>query len=55
MVGFVASEDGRKILRASAAGAPEEPERLGRQLADALLDQGATSVTPLRPVTPWRA
>ena len=54
MHGLVASEDGRKVLRASAGGAPGEPQRLGRQLADALLDQGATSVTALKPAAQWR-
>ena len=54
MIALVASEDGRKVLRTSAVGAREEPERLGQRLADALLDQGATSVTPLKPVMGWR-
>ena len=54
MTALVASEDGRKVLRASAVGAPEEPERLGQHLADSLLDQGAASVTQLKPVTRWR-
>jgi hydroxymethylbilane synthase len=54
MTALVASEDGRKVLRASAAGAAEDPERLGRQLADSLLDQGATSVAPLQPGKSWR-
>jgi len=54
MTALVASEDGRKVLRASAVGSPEGPERLGRRLADSLLEQGATSVAPLKPVTPWR-
>ncbi len=53
MTALVASEDGRKVLRASAVGAPEEPERLGQHLADSLLDQGAASVTQLKPVTRW--
>jgi hydroxymethylbilane synthase len=54
MTALVASEDGRKVLRASAVGAPEEPARLGQHLADSLLDQGAASVTQLKPVTRWR-
>jgi len=54
MTALVASEDGRKVLRASAVGAPEAPERLGQDLADSLLDQGAASVTQLKPVTRWR-
>ncbi|HXG15179.1 MAG TPA: hydroxymethylbilane synthase [Calidithermus sp.] len=43
----VASEDGRRVLRADAAGAPEEAEALGRGLAEALLAQGAAEVTSL--------
>ena len=54
MIALVASEDGRKVLRASAAGVAEDPERLGRQLADSLLDQGAASVAPLQPGKSWR-
>ena len=54
MTALVASEDGRKVLRASAVGAPDAPERLGWHLADSLLEQGATTVAPLKPVTPWR-
>jgi hydroxymethylbilane synthase len=55
MVGLVASEDGRKVLRASAHDAPDRAERLGRQLADTLLEQGAASVAALRPAASWRA
>jgi len=54
MNGLVASEDGRKVLRASGLGTPDEPRRLGRQLAESLLDQGAASVAALRPVASWR-
>jgi hydroxymethylbilane synthase len=54
VIGLVASEDGRKVLRAGAAGAPHDAVPLGRQLADALLEQGAASIAPLRPVTSWR-
>lgn len=54
MTALVASEDGRKVLRVSALGTAGEPERLGRHLADALLDQGAASVAPLTPVKRWR-
>src|SRR2546425_1311359 len=49
MTAVVASEDGRRILRAEAAGAPEDAERLGRGLAEGLLEQGAASVTALNP------
>jgi hydroxymethylbilane synthase len=54
MNGLVASDDGRKVLRASGLGMPDAPERLGRQLAASLLDQGAASVAALRPVASWR-
>ena len=54
MTALVASEDGRKVLRASAVGAREDAERLGRHIADSLLDQGAASVTTLKPETRWR-
>ena len=53
MIALVASEDGRKVLRASAVAPPAEPEGLGRRLADSLLEQGAASVTTLKPVTQW--
>jgi hydroxymethylbilane synthase len=48
---LVASDDGRKVLRATAAGAAQDGERLGRRVADSLLEQGAATVAPLRPVT----
>jgi hydroxymethylbilane synthase len=54
MTALVASDDGRKVLRASGIGAPDTAERLGRQLADSLLDQGAASVAPLQPGKSWR-
>jgi hydroxymethylbilane synthase len=54
MNGLVASDDGRKVLRASGLGTPDAPERLGRQLAESLLDQGAASVAALRPIASWR-
>jgi hydroxymethylbilane synthase len=54
MNGLVASDDGRKVLRASGLGTPDAPERLGRQLAESLLDQGAVSVAALRPMASWR-
>jgi hydroxymethylbilane synthase len=55
MTALVASDDGRKVLRATATGAADSPEHLGRQLADSLLDQGAASVAPLQPRKPWGA
>ena len=54
MTALVASEDGRKVLRASGAEATEGAERLGRRLAASLLDQGASSIAPLQPGTSWR-
>ena len=54
MTALVASDDGRKVLRATGIGAPDTAERLGRQLADSLLDQGAASVAPLQPGKSWR-
>jgi len=55
MTALVASEDGRKVLRASATASPAAPEGLGRRLADSLLEQGAASVTALRPEARWPA
>jgi hydroxymethylbilane synthase len=54
MTALVASEDGRKVLRASAAEGTEGAERLGRRLAASLLDQGASSIAPLQPGKSWR-
>ena len=48
---LVASDDGRKVLRTTLAGAADDAERLGRRAADSLLEQGAATVAPLRPVT----
>lgn len=47
---LVASDDGRKVLRATASGAAADAERLGRRAGDSLLEQGAATVAPLRPV-----
>ncbi|MBI2205627.1 MAG: hydroxymethylbilane synthase [Candidatus Rokubacteria bacterium] len=49
IAGVVASEDGRRVLRASVNGPRTEAARLGRELADRLLEQGAASITPLHP------
>jgi len=54
MTALVASEDGRKVLRASGAEGTEGAERLGRRLAASLLDQGASSIAPLQPGKSWR-
>lgn len=49
MWALVASEDGRRVLRAEAAGAPDDAEGLGQGLAETLLDRGAASVASLDP------
>ena len=49
MTAIVASEDGRRILRSSAAAAPHEAARLGRGLAEALLARGAARIVDLQP------
>ena len=49
MAAVVASEDGRKVLRAEAAGPVEDAETLGRGLAESLLAQGAAEVAGLDP------
>jgi hydroxymethylbilane synthase len=54
MTALVASEDGRKVLRASGAEVTDGAERLGRRLAASLLDQGASSIAPLQPGKSWR-
>jgi hydroxymethylbilane synthase len=54
MTALVASEDGRKVLRATGAEGTEGAERLGRRLAVSLLDQGASSIAPLQPGKSWR-
>ena len=39
--GFVADLEGRRFYRAEASGEPADPEALGRQVAEALIGQGA--------------
>jgi len=46
---FVASEDGREVLRERAVGPAGEAEALGRRLAETLLSRGAASVCALNP------
>ncbi|HET9783865.1 MAG TPA: hydroxymethylbilane synthase [Terriglobales bacterium] len=41
---LVASPDGRRVIRAAMAGAGAEAERLGVQLAETLLDEGADAI-----------
>lgn len=50
MSALVASEDGRRVLRASGEGVVAQAPALGRQLAETLLGQGAAAVAALRPV-----
>jgi hydroxymethylbilane synthase len=52
MTAVVASEDGRRILRADAGGAPDEADAVGRGLAELLLERGAETVAALDP-TRW--
>jgi len=49
MTAMVASEDGRKILRADASGSPDDAEAIGYGLAELLLERGAETVTALQP------
>jgi hydroxymethylbilane synthase len=42
--GFVATPDGKTFLQAEATGSTDDPESLGRQLADALREQGADAI-----------
>ncbi len=44
LVGVVASVDGSRLLRSALAGPAQEPERLGRALAEDLLRQGARAI-----------
>ena len=45
---LVASDDGQHVLRAEDGGPPEDAERIGRRLAESLLERGAAAVTALR-------
>lgn len=44
LAALVASPDGFRVVRAAGAGAAEEAERLGVQLAETLLDEGADAI-----------
>ncbi|OGS81248.1 MAG: hydroxymethylbilane synthase [Gallionellales bacterium GWA2_55_18] len=44
MRGFVASPDGKRMVRAEMTGEIADPEALGKQVADALLAQGAGEI-----------
>ena len=49
MTAVVASQDGRRILRADAGGAPADAEKVGRGLAELLLERGAEAIAALHP------
>ncbi len=51
----VASEDGRRVLRASAAAPAADAVRLGCELADTLLGRGAADITALEPKSAVRS
>ncbi len=44
LTGVVAEPDGTRLLRVSANGKPEDPEHLGKQVAEKLLRQGASEL-----------
>ena len=48
LTAFVASEDGRKVLRGADGGPLHEAVRVGRRLAESLLERGAAAVAALR-------
>ena len=48
--GVVASEDGRRVVRASAIAPAADAVRLGRELADTLLARGAADIAALSPL-----
>jgi hydroxymethylbilane synthase len=54
LTAIVASEDGRRLLRASGSGAAADAMAIGRGAADSLLAQGAAEVTALEPRTEGR-
>jgi hydroxymethylbilane synthase len=47
--GMVASLDGRQVLHVSGNGSLQEPERLGRWLAQEAMAQGATKIMEVAP------
>lgn len=47
LMGLVADVDGRKLFKGEISGVTEEAEKLGRDLAERLLDQGAGEVLAL--------
>ena len=51
MTAIVVSEDGQRVLRASATAPEARADELGNDLARTLLDQGAAQITALNPPT----
>ena len=51
LAAIVASEDGRRLLRASDSGPTADATAIGRGVADSLLAQGAAQITALEPRT----
>lgn len=49
LTALVASEDGGRVLRARASGAPEAADQIGREVAESLLADGAAAIVPLAP------
>ena len=49
LMALVASDDGRRVLRAGATGPADAADRVGREVAEALLADGAASIVPLTP------
>jgi hydroxymethylbilane synthase len=50
MAAVVASDDGRRLLRESAAAPAADAARLGREVAETLLRRGAADITALHPI-----
>jgi hydroxymethylbilane synthase len=51
LTGIVASEDGRRLLRANGTGLATDAAAIGRGIAESLLAQGAAEITALEPRT----
>jgi hydroxymethylbilane synthase len=49
LTAIVASEDGRRLLRATGSGVTADAAAIGRGVADSLLAQGAAEITALEP------
>ncbi|MDQ1328606.1 MAG: hydroxymethylbilane synthase, partial [Candidatus Poribacteria bacterium] len=44
LIGFVGDRDGQIILRSDISGSQENPETVGENLANILIDMGAKSI-----------